>query len=272
MTNNKKCENCENLQKSIEDLQNELTICLQSEGINKTHFKKIKEKKRRFFRKIGQKTNNIIKGFFYVFIIVSVLYASLYFVLDISHIYKSKVIDISPSEVTNNICTSIKKDSTNFTENQIEIIKRNINKEIIEKSDSIAIERSNTKDIQSLEIIEHIFIYLIPLLVFLGLYFYYKINFEDQFVGIGSQTKEYIQRTKDSLQLTKTLFLSSIMSYMIIKVIEKVILVDEKTELDNIKLIAYGIFITLIMVYLLISHIVDSKADNKEDKKSDNEN
>ena len=129
--------------------------------------------------------------------------------------------------------------------------------------------KQNNRDVKLLKFIEHIFIYLIPILVFLGLYYYYSINYSGFLRNKGRESddnpdleKVKIGKAKDALQLTKSLFISSILAYTIIKVIEKVVLAESNKMPNTEILISYGVFILLLMGYLVFSHIGEHKKND----------
>ncbi|KAB8155988.1 hypothetical protein EZY14_001880 [Kordia sp. TARA_039_SRF] len=105
-----------------------------------------------------------------------------------------------------------------------------------------------------LEIAENIFLYLIPIFILLGFYNYYKFDLRPKLLDKGLPRGVDKKAITDSIYLTKSLFLSSIISFVIIKSIEKIYFYsnDSKPELKS--LISYGIFLIILMVYAIYVH------------------
>lgn len=254
----KSCANCDKLNKNVISLENDLneSILNHKSNCDDDWWVRLYNWFINRFKETGFNINIVIKSFFYLCIIGSVLFAGYKFSTDV---LPTKVVNLfqskenikkiqSPEKISNDVLYSIKKDSVSFSKEQLIYIKKKVKEEAI----VIANSKVANKDIGLLKIIEHIFLYLIPLLIFLGLYSYYKVNFENQFLGIRQHSNESIKKAKDSLQLTKTLFLSSIMSYVIIKIVEKVVI--SKDDISLPKLIGIGVFLFLLMLYLTLSH------------------
>ena len=135
----------------------------------------------------------------------------------------------------------------------------------------VYIEKHKISTKLRLEFIEHLFIIFIPFLVALGLYYYFEKTFAWQIFKKGDEPPENLLKlAKENLNLTKTLFISSIMSYTILKIIEVLFYSNENEELNPIKyikeisyldLIPHFIFLIILMLYLikLHSHPVQKK-------------
>lgn len=183
------------------------------------------------------------KLLFMVLAIISVIYALINFGFEIYHITNS-----STSQNFTEIIIRDLEDTKDISNKEIILIK-----DILESDfEEIIKLKTKEKDLTSLKFIEHIFIFLIPLLVVIGLYFYFEANYESKLKGRGKNDEKSVKHSRDALNLTKSLFISSMMSYVIIKIIEKLFFEDASVGLD--KLISYGVFLTLLMLYLLISH------------------
>jgi hypothetical protein len=193
--------------------------------------------------KIGKFINILIIGFFKICIIGGILFAIFNFSSDLFHSLNSD----TKHNISHKIVSEFK--DLNLSENQTikieDVLEENI--------DLLSKAKSQNHDLALLSFIEHIFIYLIPVLIFLGLYFYYRINYQPRFTTTKDYGDAEISKSKDSIQLTKTLFLTSIMSYVIIKIIEKLFLSSDE-ELNFIEVFSYGMFLFLIMFYLIHSH------------------
>ena len=114
---------------------------------------------------------------------------------------------------------------------------------------------SKNKDSEILKTSEHIFLYLLPIFIVFGFFHYYKNNsrvslLEGKIDGIDEENS-----TK-TMNLTKILFISSIISYVLIKIIEELFF-SEKV-LDLTRLISFGVLLLMLMTYFLflekISH------------------
>ena len=106
-----------------------------------------------------------------------------------------------------------------------------------------------------LELIEHIFLYILPLLTLLGFYTYYKYNYSPILLRkTFYKNKRDIKVAKDSIKLTKTLFMSSIMSFTILKILDLVFFEDEEIEFYLTKIITSTILLFMIILYLILSH------------------
>jgi hypothetical protein len=100
-----------------------------------------------------------------------------------------------------------------------------------------------------LQIVEYVLFYLLPLLFLIGLFGFYKNSLQNYFVP-----KEYHTDPNESIRtfnISKKIFLSSVLSYVIIKVIEEVFFI-KNNEIEN--LISYGVLLFLLMTFILIYH------------------
>lgn len=111
-------------------------------------------------------------------------------------------------------------------------------------------EKGKANDLKMLKFSEHIFLYLIPFFIIFGFYSYYYFEFRRILLKLPLSPKDSLI-AKNSILVTKTLFMSSILSYTIIKVIEKIF--DGK-PITLIEGSAYGVFLLLLMSYLVISN------------------
>ena len=187
------------------------------------------------------------KTLFFTLIFSGIVFSFVFFTQEYYKLYKKD----STAIYAEKFIGSLKLDSLKFNQNQIDHLKLKIEK----ASEEIVNLKSNNKDLNILAFIEHIFIYLMPLLIFFGLYYYFVSNYKYRLLGSSDISKEEIVHSKNALNLTKTLFISSIMAYVIIKIIEKVILAKPQDFPKNEMLIAYGVFLLLLMGYLILSHI-----------------
>ncbi|MEP0265488.1 hypothetical protein [Dokdonia sp.] len=226
---------------------------------------------RRLWRDKAECIFTLIRYAMFLLITLSLVYSVSMFFNDIKGIVNySNTKDYSKQIVDSlklNIEKSIRIDTTLVQENlklkdeQIKILLKTIENE----SEQIVKVKSNKKDLESLKIIEHIFVYLLPFLVLLGLYYYFESNFKTKLINSGSTDIEDIKQSKNNLNTTKTLFISSMMSYTVIKIIEK-LFIEKSSGLDLKYLVAYGIFLLLLMMYLILSHNHSLSEDEKNKK------
>lgn len=112
-------------------------------------------------------------------------------------------------------------------------------------------EAEHPNDINILTISEHIFLYILPVFIVLGFYTYYRNFVRIKFLN-GRVEENDIHRSNEIMDNSKTMFLSSLVSYVIIKCIEKIYVSNSS---NIIQLIAYGLFlIILLSYYLVIGH------------------
>ena len=109
-----------------------------------------------------------------------------------------------------------------------------------------------TKDKDNeLLLIEELFLIILPVFIFVGFYIYYLLMYRNiifQNKGISSGLKQFANK---SLHLTKSLFLSSIISYTIIKILDAISKESTLTNTIIIKLISYGLFFLILLFYYL---------------------
>lgn len=108
-------------------------------------------------------------------------------------------------------------------------------------------EKSNKTETLTLETAEYIFLYLLPLFIILGFFHYYTKNARYSLLQGSTETIDYEDSTR-SVNLTKFLFISSIISYVIIKVIEEILI---KGVTSPTKLISFGVLLLLLMSYYI---------------------
>lgn len=119
------------------------------------------------------------------------------------------------------------------------------------KSNNIASIKDDTSILKSAE---HIFLYLLPVFIIFGFFNYYKTNTRITLLGGKNQDNDNENSAK-AVNLTKVLFISSIVSYVIIKVIEIVFFKQansyNKPEDYLIILISSGLLLFLLMTYFI---------------------
>lgn len=118
----------------------------------------------------------------------------------------------------------------------------NIVKEII----SSFWNKSN-EDTGILSVAEHIFLYLLPIFIVFGFFNYYKTNTRISLLDGNPKSIDHDASTK-TMNLTKMLFVSSIISYAIIKTSEELFI--HKTA-NIVQLSSYGVLLILLMSYFV---------------------
>ena len=114
-----------------------------------------------------------------------------------------------------------------------------------------------TSDI--LKIAEHIFLCLLPCFTLLGFFTYYKDKSSFTLRDIISETPNNNNATSE-MKAAKTLFISSLISYILIKVLEEI----AENGCDTNRLIAYAILLVMLFLYyfFLDSHNTGESGSN----------
>ena len=99
-----------------------------------------------------------------------------------------------------------------------------------------------------LKVAEHIFLNLLPIFIVFGFFHYYKTNIR-VFLLEGNTYSVDDEVSTKTMNLTKILFISSIISYVLIKIIEEVFII--KTH-DLIRLISFGTLLLILMTYFIM--------------------
>lgn len=103
----------------------------------------------------------------------------------------------------------------------------------------------------TLKTTEHIFLYLLPLFVILGFFQFYKMSARYFILGGHIETIDP-ESSSTSVNLAKTLFISSVISYVIIKVIEVLIKLNEgQSNVPPLQLISFGALLIILMTYFI---------------------
>ena len=109
-----------------------------------------------------------------------------------------------------------------------------------------------TKDKDNeLLLIEELFLIILPVFIFVGFYIYYLLRYRNIISTNKEISSELKQFANKSLHLTKSLFLSSIISYTIIKILDAISKESTLTDTTIIKLISYGLFFLILLFYYL---------------------
>lgn len=97
------------------------------------------------------------------------------------------------------------------------------------------------------------------MLFLLGLYRFYDRTIKNYLVRtVNPETPHQSIKT---FNVTKLIFLSSVLSYVIIKTIDEVFWKEQK---DIVLLISYGILVLILMIFILVQHILDDKMSSKK--------
>lgn len=118
----------------------------------------------------------------------------------------------------------------------------------IELVDGVETIIESDVDTYILLICEHIFLYFLPVFILFGFIVYYKGDLRTRLLDGNYNLIDHDLSVK-SIYVTKTLFISSILSYVIIKFIEEVFF----EEVDVSTLLASGSLILILIVYLIFS-------------------
>ncbi|MBP6235337.1 MAG: hypothetical protein KA270_01860 [Saprospiraceae bacterium] len=101
-----------------------------------------------------------------------------------------------------------------------------------------------------LKFIEHIFLFLLPLLVILSFYSYYRSTY---YIALRNSPLSDVDHTKGMIGInnSKLLLVSTFLSYCIIKVIEKLFIED---FVNKEQIILSFILIVILMAFIIIQH------------------
>lgn len=110
----------------------------------------------------------------------------------------------------------------------------------------------NQHGIEIFEPAENIFLYLLPVFILFGFYNYYKTNTSIYLLN-GNKDRINEEVSTRSMNLTKMIFISTIISYLLIKIIEQIFYGDEKLELMY-RLYASGGVLLLLMTFFLLMY------------------
>lgn len=92
---------------------------------------------------------------------------------------------------------------------------------------------------------EHIFLYLLPFFVIFGFYNYYRKNTSIYLLG-GNSAEIDEEKSAQSMNLTKMIFISTIISYVLVKSAEEIFYGDCN---NHNRLIAAGVLLFMLMVF-----------------------
>lgn len=136
------------------------------------------------------------------------------------------------------------------------------------KQDSVAtanqylnniIHKRKVEETMILEHAEKIFLYLLPIFIVFGFYIYYNSNIKIYFY-YGKILPEDQQASVKSMNLTKSIFVSSIISFTVIKVIDELFF---NTKPDHFLLYASGVLLLILMAYFILFNQHNSEGHSK---------
>lgn len=102
-----------------------------------------------------------------------------------------------------------------------------------------------------LKVSEHIFLSLLPIFIVFGFYNYYQNNTQNKLIG-KSFPRNNDESSTRTMNLTKTLFLSSIISYVMIKTIEVIFLTSMEDPYNLSKVLLALLLLAILMVYFIL--------------------
>jgi len=112
----------------------------------------------------------------------------------------------------------------------------------------------NSSATEYLEYVEHIYLYFLPLFIVFSFLSYYKSTIEIKLTGGNSNDIDH-KGAMNSLDNSKLILLSSISTFSVIKIIER-IFVDGIVNITS--LISYGVLLVILLVYNIILHRISN--------------
>lgn len=97
---------------------------------------------------------------------------------------------------------------------------------------------------------EHLFLYFLPIFILFGLLKYYELEWKRDII----RTNPPIEG-KNYMNVSKKLFFSSLLSYISLKIIEK--LFFEYKDIESFPMLYIGLFFIALIVFVLIQHSHD---------------
>ncbi len=127
---------------------------------------------------------------------------------------------------------------------------------VIASNDAIANAQRKNQEKNTLESVEEIYIYILPIFIVFGFYNYYKASTSVALLMGNERTVNPKESTR-TMKVTKVLFISSMISYVVIKVIQVLFSGDASPT----KLIGAGMLILILMLYFIFLENYDNKND-----------
>jgi len=122
--------------------------------------------------------------------------------------------------------------------------------ETITKVHGILIPTEERDSTDLLKYVEDIYLYVLPLFIIFSFVNYYKSTMEIRFVGGDASDIDHDNAMK-SLNNSKFILLTSLLSFTIIKIIENVFIGNQP---DVVELISYGVFVIILMIFILLQN------------------
>ncbi|MFN8244708.1 MAG: hypothetical protein U0X40_11695 [Ferruginibacter sp.] len=109
------------------------------------------------------------------------------------------------------------------------------------------------EETQILKTAEHIFLYLLPLFIIFGFFNYYQLSTRITLLGGRKETNDN-ENSMKAVNMTKLMFISSIVSYVVIKVIERIFFLkgDKYTGNDLQLTIIGAVILLMLMAYYIL--------------------
>ncbi len=97
---------------------------------------------------------------------------------------------------------------------------------------------------------EHLFLNFLPIFVLFGFLKYYQHDLKR---FLTDSKNEPDKKAEEQLHLSKKLFFSSVLSYIVIKIIEKLFFNYYQVQ-DFTQLLSVGVFFLILIIFVLIQH------------------
>jgi len=209
-------------------------------------------------KKLKAKLDRLISGGLYLLMVFALLSAFINISIDITKPLVKPIINYHQHKILERNRNAI-YDSISHTPLFSKIEKSSGKDTTISESEN---SNNNQEEIKKLEVVENIFIYLLPLFIIFGFYNYYKYT-TSIIITDGNYNDIDNNDALKYLNASKIILVSSLLSFAIIKVLEKVFISDVQ---DIVSLISYGVFLIILITFLLLLHssdINDKKSENK---------
>ncbi len=202
-------------------------------------------------------SDKIISLFFIVFLAISLIYALAGISSDtLQSFYSFKFKNMDEKVILGHnqtVTNKILPDSTLYKKG-----KTNEDLNIFDEKEALKNKRERQKSkTQILEYVEHFFLYLLPFFVILGFFNYYRLTTGVKLDGGKTSQIDHDEALK-SLNTTKTILLSTLLSFTIIKILDNV-LIENQTDITS--LISYGVLLVILMAYIVIQNLSHKSID-----------
>ena len=120
----------------------------------------------------------------------------------------------------------------------------------------------NVTESSVLKVVEYVLFYLLPLFFILGLFGFYNNAIQNIFLPKQQQKDPDI--SIKTFNITKNIFLSSVLSYVIVKVIEVIFYDKNIADITWKEIITYGGLIFILMLFIIFYNLTHHKSHKKE--------